>query len=90
VAPKQPDGTDCTVASQCCSDKCNQEHHCDGACRSAASTCNPVDPAPCCVGFYCTGLCVPCHAKGEAPDELFGVKNAKSCCSGEIDDGKCE
>ncbi len=89
---KTPIGQSCEINEACCSNKCNEAKICANECRGLGSTCEPFATAPCCVGYYCSGfLCAPCIGSGgTAADNGIGGKNAKSCCSRQLDGTLCK
>lgn len=89
-AGKKAAGEVCASTDACCGG-CNEDGRCADSCRSFGSSCDPTQPAPCCLGFYCgLGFCSPCKRSGEKADDVLGQRIARSCCSKEIgDEGRC-
>ena len=86
----------CDSQDKCCSNACNEEHLCKGACENSGGSCPFRSANDCCVGFWCGGQaltkCIPC-IPGNSPmgKDLVGVSLEWSCCSrsGNVLTGKC-
>jgi len=88
---KKPNDATCDVSAECCG-ACAENLRCRSTCKSLG-TCNPLAQDECCVGYYCSGFCLPCKPKGAMPDVLpvINQPNPRSCCAKTLDDdGACK